>query len=169
MPQGSVSQAKYHDGSYLHCKLDFQRFGSDASRPAQVNIPLAKNKWKIGTWNVCSMYVGKLQMVKSEMINYYIAICGMSQMWQKSCGYSDHSEFMVYKSNNKENWKNGVGYIINGSINKFIMGFNPLNSRMAWIKYRPNHLTKISCKSMQQLLSQMNEKLRISIYNSNIY
>ena len=101
--QRSMILARSLEGPHLNVKYIFRGICQmQASLQGSVS-PLARKKWKIGTWNVYPVCEGKLETIKSEMIHYSIAILGISEMRWKGCGYSSHNEFMVYHSGNEKN------------------------------------------------------------------
>ncbi|XP_047002876.1 craniofacial development protein 2-like [Schistocerca americana] len=98
-----------------------------------------------GTWNVRSMYQGKLDMVKREMEKIGIDILGISEMRWTGMGEFASDGHMVYYSGHDNNRSNGVAFIVSDKVRKAVMGCKYKNDRMMSIRLQgqPLNITVI--------------------------
>ena len=101
--------------------------------------------YKIGTWNVRSMYQGKLETVKSEMDRIKIDILGISELKWTGTGHFSSGSYEVYYSSSQNIRKNGVATILNKKLVNSVIGYYPKNDRMISIRLqgKPTNLTII--------------------------
>ncbi|XP_042875171.1 craniofacial development protein 2-like [Penaeus japonicus] len=107
-----------------------------------------KNEFnKIGTWNVRSMYQGKLDIVKKEMEANNCDIVGISELKWTDKGYFRSEDFTVYYSGHESNRTRGVAIICNKMVANAVLGFNPLNDRIMTLR--------IQCKPINVTIVQV--------------
>lgn len=104
-----------------------------------------KNKHLIGTWNVRSMNIGKLDIIKEEMKRTGLEILGISELKWVGRGYFQSDDFMIYYSGHDNMRRNGVAIILRMNIAKSVLGYNPVNDRIISIRIRgrPLNITLI--------------------------
>ncbi|XP_049946671.1 craniofacial development protein 2-like [Schistocerca serialis cubense] len=104
-----------------------------------------KEKHCIGTWNVRSMYQGKLDIVKREMEKINIDILGISEMRWTDMGEFASDGHMVYYSGHDNNRSNGVAFIVSDKVRKAVIGCKYKNDRMMSIRLQgqPLNITVI--------------------------
>ena len=90
------------------------------------------------------MNIGKLEIVKSEMERNNLDILGISEMRWNDRGHFNSENHTVYFSGSEQR-RNGVAFIINKKLSKYILGYNPVNDRIITIKFqgKPTNLTFI--------------------------
>jgi hypothetical protein len=88
---------------------------TDESR-LEKRVLSCKTRDKIGTWNVRSMYDGKLDIVLSEMSRTGIALLGISELRWIGKGHLQSGEYRILYSGHDSRKKNGVAVICNKRI-----------------------------------------------------
>jgi exonuclease III len=92
--------------------------------------------YNIATWNVRSMYVGKLNIVKREMNCMDIDILGISEMkWIGSGHFRSANNTVMYSGHNMHR-KNGMGMIIVNRVSKSLIRYKAVNDRIIYIRVR---------------------------------
>ena len=116
---------------------------SDPNRKGECNLCLRKLH-TIGTWNVRSMNIGKLEIVKNEMERNNLDILGISEMRWTDRGHFNSGNHTIYFSGSDQR-RNGVAFIINKKLSKYVLGYNPVNDRIITIKLqgKPTNITII--------------------------
>ena len=111
---------------------------SDSGKP---HIYLLKNEYKVGTWNVRGMGLGKLDVIKREMERMDITVLGLSEMKWSGKGHFTSDTHTVYYSG--QNRITGVGFIVNKELAKSVLGYNPVNDRIILLRIqgRPLNIT----------------------------
>ncbi|XP_047116217.1 craniofacial development protein 2-like [Schistocerca piceifrons] len=119
--------------------------GGTRLRGASRRVRWCKEKHCIGTWNVRSMYQGKLDIVKREMEKINIDILGTSEMRWTGMGEFASDGHMVYYSGHDNNRSNGVAFIVSDKVRKAVMGCKYKNDRMMSIRLQcqPLNITVI--------------------------
>ncbi|XP_047106356.1 craniofacial development protein 2-like [Schistocerca piceifrons] len=119
--------------------------GGTRLRGASRRVRWCKEKHCIGTWNVRSMYQGKLDIVKREMEKINIDILGISEMRWTGMGEFALDGHMVYYSGHDNNRSNGVAFIVSDKVRKAVMGCKYKNDRMMSIRLQgqPLNITVI--------------------------
>ena len=104
-----------------------------------------KKKINIATWNVRSMYEGKLNLVKNEMEKMNLSILGISEMKWKGRGYFQSEGYRVFFSGHDTTRKNSVAFICNKKICKSVLGYNPISDRIISIRQqgKPVNITLV--------------------------
>ena len=67
--------------------------------------------YQSGTWNVRGMSLGKLEIVKREMIRAYIDILGISELHWKGNNHFQSDRFVAYFSGNDSVRRKEVAFI----------------------------------------------------------
>ena len=101
---------------------------------------------RIGTWNVRSMYAGKLQEMVKEMERFDVGIIGLSEVRWKGAGhFSTEDGHQVIFSGNQQTSRNGVGFLVSKEYRNAVDGYNTVNDRIALLhlKGRPTDLTLV--------------------------
>jgi exonuclease III len=93
-----------------------------------------KNTYKIATWNVRSMYEGKLDIVQKEMNRIGIDILGISKMKWIGSGHFRSTNYTVLYSGHSTHKKNGVGMIITNQMWQSLRGYKAVNDRTMCIR-----------------------------------
>ena len=84
------------------------------------------NKHKIGTWNVRSMYGGKLELVKSEMERTQLEVLGVSELRWTGCGHFQSDKFTVFYSGQETTRGKCVALILEENMSRCVLGlYNP--------------------------------------------
>ncbi|XP_068083183.1 craniofacial development protein 2-like, partial [Anabrus simplex] len=126
-----------------------------------------KEQYCLGTWNVRSMYQGKLDIVKREMKRLGIDILGISEVRWIGIGEFATGEYMVYYSGHENQKKNGVALIVSNRVRKTIMGCNFKTDRMMSVRFQgqPFNITVIqiyapTTEAEEEDIDQFYEDLR---------
>ena len=130
---------------------------------ATITAKFSKNH-KIGTWNVRSMNLGKLDTIKSEMDRIGINILGVSELRWSGFGYFNSGDKKIFFSGNNTNRRNGVAIICDKQMANTVLGYHPISDRIITLRlngipekttYCPSVRTNISifgrrhCKLLQ--------------------
>ena len=106
---------------------------------------MLKEKYCIGIWNVRSMNLRKLNVVKQEMARINIDILDVSELKWTGMGkfYSDNYNIYYYGQESRR--RNGVALIVNERVGKAVLEYNLKNDRMISIRIqgRPFNITVI--------------------------
>jgi len=116
----------------------------------KMEVLSAKNKTKIGFWNVRTMFeTGKLAQVTAEMRRYNLHILGISESrWTGSGKYrASTGETVLYSGRDDGQHHEGVAIIMKKGMEKFLMEWKPINNRMMRIRMKGKHAntTIIQC------------------------
>jgi hypothetical protein len=103
-----------------------------------------KNVYNIVTWNVRSMYEGKLNIVQNEMNRKVIDILGISEMKWIGSGHFRNANNTVMYWGHKAHRTNGVGMIITNQVSKSLIGYKAVNYRIMYIRVK-EHPVNITC------------------------
>ena len=109
------------------------------SRPANTNFGNKRNK-RFGTWNVRSMFqAGKVQNTIKEMKRLHMDILGISEMRWTQSGKFSIEDYTVYCSgDSSQNHRCGVAFIVSKEVNRAVINFVPLSSRIALLQFKGN-------------------------------
>ncbi|XP_025085353.1 uncharacterized protein LOC112558855 [Pomacea canaliculata] len=110
----------------------------------------AKCKTRIGFWNVRTMYeTGKLTQITAEMRRYNLHILGVSESrWTGSGRVKTQTRETVLYSGREDNQHHeGVAIILRKGIDKCLIEWKPINSRLITARVRGRHgnMTLIQC------------------------
>ena len=72
-----------------------------------------KEQYCIGTWNVTSMFQGKLEVVKQEMARVNIDVLGISELKWTRMGEFNSDDHYIYYCGQESPRRNGVAIIAN--------------------------------------------------------
>ena len=95
-----------------------------------------KEQYCIGTWNVRSVYQGKLEMVKQEMASVNINILGISELKWTAMGKFHSDEHYIYYCGKESLRRNGVALIVNKRVRNAVVGCKLKNYRMISIRFQ---------------------------------
>ena len=109
-----------------------------------------KTKTRIGFWNVRTMHeTGKLAQVTAEMRRYNLHILGISESrWIGSDRYKTSTgEMVLYSGRDDNQHHEGVAVILRKGMEKCLMEWKPINSRLMKIRMKGKHIniTIIQC------------------------
>ena len=111
-------------------------YSTDVSRTER-RVISCKSKERFGTWNVRSMYQGKLEVVKAEMIRIGVDLLGVSELrWKESGHFQSGDHQIMYSGGIKK--RNGVAIICSRRMASSILGFNPVCDRIITARIRGN-------------------------------
>ncbi|XP_064138673.1 craniofacial development protein 2-like [Loxodonta africana] len=96
----------------------------------------------IGTWNVRSMNLGKLEIVKNEMERINIDILGISELKWTGIGHFELDNHLVYYAGNDNSKRNGVAFIIKKNISRSILKYNAESDRITSIRLQGRPVNK---------------------------
>ena len=85
--------------------------------------------YTLGTWNERTMSCGKLDIVKSEMERNKVNLLEISELKWIGRGHFCSENCNVYFSENETKRQYGVAIILDKSMQKAILGYNPISSR----------------------------------------
>ena len=104
---------------------------------------IAKERVRISTWNVRTLNNGNLEVVKREMEK--TDVLGISEMKWTGMGQCTSDEHDIYYCGQETLKRNGVAFICNNKLRRCVMGFNPVNDRIATIRIqcKPIHITVV--------------------------
>ena len=74
-------------------------------------VRCCKEQYSIGTWNVKSMYQGKLEEVKQEMASVNVNILGISELKWTGMGEFNSDAHYIYYCGQESLRRNGVAII----------------------------------------------------------
>ena len=94
-----------------------------------------KEQYCIGTWNVRSMNLGKLEVVKKEVARVNINILGISELRRIGKGEFSSDDLYIYYCGQESLRRNGVAIMVNKSPNA-ILGCNLKNDRMIYVRFQ---------------------------------
>ena len=78
-------------------------------------VQCSKEQYCIGTWNVRSMNLGKLEVVKQEMARVNIDILGISELRRTGMGEFNSDDHCIYYCGQEFHRRNGVSIILSKS------------------------------------------------------
>ena len=118
----------------------------DGLRKERNSTPLRK-PMNLATWNVHSMSAGKLHIVEQEMAELDIKILGVSELWWHGQGRftTDNGNMMVYSGKESGKKRMGVGFIMEKTTAKSVLGYNPVNERVITLRLKgsPMNITLV--------------------------
>ena len=108
-------------------------------------VQCCKEQYCIGTWNVRSMYQGKLEVVKQEMTRVNIDILGISELRWTGMGEFNTDDPYIYYCGQESLRRNGVAIIVNKRVRNTVLGCNLKNNRMISVHFqsKPFNITVI--------------------------
>ena len=79
----------------------------------RVKLQCCKEQYCIGTWNVRSMNLGKLEVVKQEMAGVNVNILGISKLKWTGMGEFNSDDCYFYNCGQESLRRHGVAIIVN--------------------------------------------------------
>ena len=76
-------------------------------------VQCCKEQYCIGTWNVRSMYQGRLEVVKQEMARVNIDILGIRELKWTGMGEFNSDDHYIYYCGQESLRRNGVAIVVN--------------------------------------------------------
>ena len=104
-----------------------------------------KEQYCIGTWNVRSMYQGKLKVVKQEMAKVNIIILGISELKLTGMGEFTSDDLCIYYYGWESLKRNRVAFLVNKRVQNAAVGCKLKNDRMISLNFqgKPFSITEI--------------------------
>ena len=94
-----------------------------------------RKKLRIGTWNVRSLYHGKLHTICNEMERTKTPILGITEhRWAGQGHFKTSTGDTVIYSGKEKSGQSGVGFILAKKISTTLLGYNPINDRLIMIR-----------------------------------
>ena len=139
-----TSKCNADDGGLLKPKGRTSTENSATKRTEASHI-IAKERMRIGTWNVRTMNNGNLEVVKREMARTRVDLLEISEMKWTGMGHFTSYEYEIYYSGQETLKRNGVAFICNNEIRRCVLGFNPVDDRIATIRIqcKPINITVV--------------------------
>ena len=108
-------------------------------------IRCCKEQYCIGTWNVRSMNLGKLEVVKQEMTRVNIDILGISELQWTGMGEFNSDDHYIYYCRQKSLRRSGVTIMVNKRVQSAVLGCSLKNDRMIFVCFqgKPFNITVI--------------------------
>ena len=79
-------------------------------------VRCCKEQYCVGTWNVRSMNLGKLEVVKQEMARVNVDILGISELKWTGMGEFNSNDHYIYYCGQESLRRNGVAIMVNKSV-----------------------------------------------------
>ena len=139
-----TSKCNADDGGVLKPKGRTSTENS-ATKRTEASHRIAKERMRIGTWNVRTMNNGNLEVVKREMARTGVDLLGISEMKWTGMGHLTSYEYEIYYSGQETLKRNGVAFICNNEIRRCALGFNPVDDIIATIRIqcKPINITVV--------------------------
>src|SRR6218665_604917 len=120
--------------------------GSEADRARGQQLPLScKQRMKIGTWNVCSMQSGKINIIQKEVKQLEIKIMGLSETRWKGQGHFNWNKYKIIMLGQAEKGRNGVAIMCDRT-SANIMGYDTVSDGILSVRFRGR---KVNIKIVQ--------------------
>ena len=105
----------------------------------------AVRQYCIRTWNVRSMNLGKLKVVKQEMARVNINILEISKLSWTGMGEINSDDHYIYYYGQESLRRNGVAIMVNKTVRNAVLGGNLKNDRMISVHFqgKPFNITVI--------------------------
>jgi len=120
---------------------------------------------RIGTWNVRSMYTGKIEVIQREMERIGIVVMGISEMRWKGKGHIQAGQNRVMFSGNDNDRRNGVAFICTKETTKSILGYNPVNDRIITIRLAGKNVNKTIIQVYAPTTTAKEEEIEEFLYH----
>ena len=99
-------------------------------------VQCCKEQYCIETWNVRSMNLGKLEVVKQEMTRVNADILGISELRWTGMGEFNSDDHYIYYCGQESLRRNGVTIIVNKKVQNAVLGCNLKNDRMISVPFQ---------------------------------
>ena len=108
-------------------------------------VQYCKEQYYIGTWNVRSINLGKLEVVKQEMARVNVDTLGMSKLKWTGMGDFNSDDQYIYYCRQESLRRNGVAIMVNKRVQNAVLGCNLKNDRMISVhrQRKPFNITVI--------------------------
>ena len=108
-------------------------------------VQCCKEQYCIETWNVRSMSLGKLEVVKQEMTRVNADILGISELRWTGMGEFNSDDHYIYYYGQESLRRNGVTIIVNKKVPNAVLGCSLKNDRMISVHFqgKPFNITII--------------------------
>ena len=118
---------------------------TDVAGHEKRRLSFARRVHRIGTWNVRSLYTGKMDIVLREMAKTGVQMMGIGEVRWAGGGHFRSGDYSLFFSGHETTRANGVAVICHKEITAAVMGYNPINDRIMTIRLqgKPMNLTFI--------------------------
>ena len=99
-------------------------------------VQCCKEQYCIGNWNVRSLNLGKLEVVKQEMARVNVDILGISELKWTGMGEFNSDDHYIYYCGQESLRKNGVAIILNNRVQNAELGCSRKNGRMISVRFQ---------------------------------
>ena len=108
-------------------------------------VQCCKEQYCIETWNVSSVYQGKLEVIKQEMARVNVDILGISELKWTEMGEVNSDDHYIYYCGQESLRRNGVAIMVNKRVQNSVLGCNLKNDRMISVHFqgKPFNITVI--------------------------
>ena len=97
-------------------------------------VRCCKEQYRIVTWNVRSMNLGKLEVVKQGMARVNVDILGISELKWTGMGEFNSDDHYIYYCGQESLRRNGVAIMVNKRVPNAVLGCNLKNDRMISVR-----------------------------------
>ena len=121
----------------------------------------------VATWNIRGMGTGKLNIITREMEELDIMVLGIAEHWMLGQGkfITESGHTMVYSGKEEGRSRQGVGFILNKSASRALIGYNPISPRVISLRLKA-HPLNISIVQVYAPTSDAAENEAESFYES---
>ena len=121
---------------------------NEGMEPKQIQYPVVdvtgdrskvrccKEQYCIGTWNVRSMNLGKLEVVNQEMARVNVDILGISELKWTRIGEFNSDDHYIYYCEQESHKRNRVATMVNKRVRNAVLGCYLKNNRMISIHFQ---------------------------------
>ena len=108
-------------------------------------VRCCKEQYCIGTWNVRSMNLGKLEVVKQGMARVNVDILGISELKWTGMDEFNSDDHYIYYCGKESLRRNRVAILVNKRVQNAVLGCNLKNKRMisVHLQAKPFNITVI--------------------------
>ena len=99
-------------------------------------VRCCKEQYFIGTWDVRSMNLGKLEVVKQEMARVNIDILGISELRWPGMGEFNSDDHYIYYCGQESLRRNRVAIIVNKRVRNAVLRCYLKNDRMISVRFQ---------------------------------
>ena len=99
-------------------------------------VQWCKEHYCMGTWDIRSMYQGKLEVVRQKMARVNIDILGISELKWTGMGEFNSDDHYIYYCEQESLRRNGVAIIGNKRVWNAVFGYNLKNNRMISVHFQ---------------------------------
>ena len=114
----------------------------------------------IGTWNVRSMNLDKLDVVKQEKARVNVDILGISELKWARMGEFNSDDHYIHYCRQESLRRNGIAIIVNKRVQNAVLGSNLQNDRMISVHFQGKPFNITDSKSMPRPV--MLKKLKLN-------